>query len=59
MITFLAVMAAIGLACGLWQEFSEQRRLRRAAAVTRGTSITDGDSSGMARDCRRKGDSHE
>lgn len=31
MITFLAVMAAIGLACGLWQEFSEQRRLRRMA----------------------------
>ena len=24
-------MAAIGLACGLWQEFSEQRRLRRMA----------------------------
>lgn len=31
MITFLAVMAAIGLACGLWQEFSEQRRLARMA----------------------------
>lgn len=54
MITFLAVMAAIGLACGLWQEFSEQRRLRRAAAVMRGTSITDGDSSGMARALKEK-----
>lgn len=51
-----AVLTGLGLGLGLWDEFSEQRRLGRAAAVMRGASITDEDSNDMARDCRRIGD---
>lgn len=31
MITALAVFVAVGVALGLWEEFSEQRRLKRMA----------------------------
>lgn len=31
MITALAIFAAVGVALGLWKEFSEQRRLGRMA----------------------------
>lgn len=47
----LAVIAVVGLVYGFWEAFSEQRRLSRAAAVRRDTSLTDGDSNAMARAC--------
>ncbi len=44
-------LAVVGLVYGFWEAFSEQRRLSRAAAVRRDTSLTDGDSNAMARAC--------
>lgn len=54
MIGIIILFIALGLGCGLWGEFSEQRRLGRAAAVMRGTSITAGDSSDTAQERKER-----